>query len=144
MFLLKILCSLRDLEKCLLINQKNFFATFVDTTLLNGGLNKIIFWDLFFVFCWWFLVYLKSTLNPTFFRASSYSYFAVLNISSLEKCFDSVFLMEFGICFMTFGGWFVKLWMLNISSLDRFFNSLEFALCLVGGLINYEHKEAFG
>ena len=105
MFVLKILCSLWDFGKCLLINQKKFFATFVDTALLNGGLNKIIFWDLFFVFCWWFLVYLKSTLNPPFFRASSYSYFAVLNISSLEKFFDSVFWMEFGICFMTFGGY---------------------------------------
>ena len=30
---------------------KKFFATFVDTALLNGGLNQIIFRDLFFGFC---------------------------------------------------------------------------------------------
>ena len=66
------------------------FATFVDTALLNGGLNQIIFWDLFFGFCCWFLVYLKSTLNPLFFRASSYSHFAVLKISSLDEFFYSL------------------------------------------------------
>ena len=44
--LLKILCSLCSLwafGKCLLINRRKIFAAFVDTTLLNGGLNKIIF-----------------------------------------------------------------------------------------------------
>ena len=105
------LCSLWDFGKCLLINRRKIFATFVDTALLNSGLNQIIFWDLFFGFCCWFLVYLKTTLNPLFFRASSYSYFAVLNISSLDKFFDSFSWMEFGIYFMTFGGWFDKLWM---------------------------------
>ena len=75
------------------------FATFVDTALLNGGLNQIIFWDLFFGFCRWFLVYVKSTLNPLFFRASSYSHFAVLKISSLDEFFYSLSSLEFGICF---------------------------------------------
>ena len=64
MFLLKILCSLWDFGKCLLINQRYIFATFVDTALLNGGLNQIIFRDLFVGFS--FMVYLKSTLNPFF------------------------------------------------------------------------------
>ena len=50
-----------------------------------------------------FLVYLKSTLNPLFFRVSSNSHFAVLNISSLDKFFDSLRWMEFGICFMMLG-----------------------------------------
>ena len=97
MFLLKTLCSLWDFGKCLLINQSNIFAIFLDTALLNGGLNQILFRDLFFGFCRWFLVYLKSTLNPLFFRASSYSHFAVLNISSLDEFFDSLSWMEFGI-----------------------------------------------
>ena len=97
--------------KCLLINWRNIFAIFVDTTLVNGGWNQIIFQDLFFGFCPWFLVYSKSTLNPVFFRASSYSHFAVLNISSIDEIFDSLFWMEFRICFMTFGRWFDKLWM---------------------------------
>ena len=53
-------------------------------------------------------MYLKSTLNPIFCRASSYFNIAVLNISSLGKFFDSLSWMEFGICFMTFGEWFDK------------------------------------
>ena len=65
---------------------------------------------LFFGFYCWFLVYLKSTLNLLFCRAFSYSYFAVLNMSSLEF-FNSLSGMEFGICFMTFGEWFDKPWM---------------------------------
>ena len=87
------------------------FQHFVYTALLNGGLNRIIFRDLVFGFCCWFLVYLKLTLNSPFFRASSYAPFAVLNISSLDKFFDSLSWMEFGICLMTFGGCFDKLWM---------------------------------
>ena len=38
-FLLKILCSLCDFGKCLLINRRKSFAIFVDTALLNGRLN---------------------------------------------------------------------------------------------------------
>ena len=114
MFLLKILCSLWDFGKCLLINRRNIFAIFVDTALLNGGLNQILFRDLFFGFCRWFLVYLKSTLKPLFFRASFYSHFAVFNISLLDEFFDSLSWMD-----------------------------SEFALWrLVGGLINHECKEA--
>ena len=112
LFLLKILCSLWNFGKYLLISRRKIFATFVDTALLNGGLNQIIFRALFFGFCLWFLVYLKSTLKPLFFfRASSYSHFAVLSISSLNEFFDSPSWMEFGICFMTFHRWFNKLWM---------------------------------
>ena len=110
-FLLKILCSLWDFGKCLLINRRKTFTIFVDNALLNGGLNQIIFRDLFFGFCHWFLVYLKSTLNLLFFRASSYSHFAVLNFSSLDDFFDSLSWMEFGSCFMMFDGLFDKLWM---------------------------------
>ena len=49
-FLLKILCSLWDFGKCLLNNRRKSFATFVDTTLLNGRLNQAVFLDLFLVF----------------------------------------------------------------------------------------------
>ena len=101
-----------EFGKCLLINLIKRFETFVDITLLNGGLNQIKFRVLFFGFCLWFLVYLKLTLNSLFFRIFSYSRFGVvLNICSLEEFFDSMSWMEFGICFMTFGGWFNKLWM---------------------------------
>ena len=56
------------------INWRNFFATFVDAALLNGGLNQMIFQDLFFGFSRWFLVYLKSTLNPFFFFFLNFKY----------------------------------------------------------------------
>ena len=107
--------SLWDYRKCLLINWRKIFAMFEDIALLNGELSQIIFQDLFFSFCHWFLVYLKLTLNPVFFRASLYLHFAVLNISLLSK-------------FLTVSlGW-----------------NLEFALWrLVAGLINYECKEAY-
>ena len=109
--LLKILCSLWDFGKCLLINRGNIFSIFVDTDLLNGGLDQIIFRDLCFGFSRWFLMYSKSTLNPLFSIAPSYSHFAVLHISSLEEFFDSLSWMEFIICLMTFGWWFHTLWM---------------------------------
>ena len=71
-----------------------------------------------FGFCCWFLVYLKPTLNLLFFRTSSYLHFALLNISSLDEFFDSLFWMELGICFMAFGGWFDKLWMWRSTTFD--------------------------
>ena len=40
MFLLKILLSLLFLGKCLSINVRNVFATFVATLMLKGGLNE--------------------------------------------------------------------------------------------------------
>ena len=100
-FLLKTLCSLWNFGKCLLINRRNIFpifVVFVDTALLNGGLNQIIFRDLFFVFFRWFLMYLKSTLNSLFFRASLYPHFAVLHISLSDEFFDSLGWMEFVWC----------------------------------------------
>ena len=38
-----ILCSLWDFVKFLLVNRRKIFATFVDTALLNSGINQIIF-----------------------------------------------------------------------------------------------------
>ena len=43
MFVLKILLSLLFLEKCLSINVRNVFATFVATLMLEGGLYQVIF-----------------------------------------------------------------------------------------------------
>ena len=43
MFLLKILLKLLSLGKCLSINVRNVFATFVTTLMLKGGLNQVIF-----------------------------------------------------------------------------------------------------
>ena len=42
MFLLKILCNLLERGKCFSIKFKNIFATLVDTSKLNGGLNQMI------------------------------------------------------------------------------------------------------
>ena len=107
--------SLWDLRKCLFISPRKMFATIVDAALLYGGLKQVMFQNLFFGFCRWFLVYLKSTLNPLFFRASLYFDCAVLNISSLAEFFDWLISQSSlgGIrnCFITFSGWFDKLWM---------------------------------
>ena len=110
MFLLTILCSLWDFGKIHIDPLKKNFATFVDTALLNGGLNQVIFRDLFFGFSHWFLGYFTSTLKTLLFRVSLYSHFGVLNISSLERFFNSLSWMEFRVCFMTFGGWFDKVY----------------------------------
>ena len=60
------------------VNQsKKNFKAFVDTALLNGGLNRIIFRALFFDFFALFII------------ASSWSHFGVLNISTLGEIFDS-------------------------------------------------------
>ena len=65
--------------------------------------SSAIFWFLSLIFG-----VFKINFEPTC-RAFSYSRFAVLNISSLDDFFDSLRWMEFGTCFMTFGGWFDKL-----------------------------------
>ena len=52
------------------------------------------------------LVYFNEHYNPTSFSASSYSTVAVLKISCLQEFFDSLSEMEFGNCFMIYGGWF--------------------------------------
>ena len=50
MFLLKILLNVLSLGKYLSINERNVFATFVATLMLNGGLNQVIFRFLVFSF----------------------------------------------------------------------------------------------
>ena len=96
--------SIKDQSKKYFYNVCGYY--FVESWVKPNNISKHIFW-----FCCWFLVYLKSTLNRLFFRASSYSQFVVLNISSLDKFFYSLSWIEFGIWFMKYGGWFDKLWM---------------------------------
>ena len=76
MFLLKILLSLLFLAKCLSINVRNVFATFVATLMLKGGLNHVIFCFLVLFFSLFLSVHVLSNcrfvLYPFFLRASVY------------------------------------------------------------------------
>ena len=67
MFLLKILLNLLSLGKCLSINARNAFATFVVTLMLKGGLNRVMFFSLFF-FSVHVLSNCRSVLYVFFFR----------------------------------------------------------------------------
>ena len=64
----EILCSLCDFGKCLLINRRKVFATFVDTALLNGELNQIIFPVLFFWFLSLIFGVFKIKFEPAFLQ----------------------------------------------------------------------------
>ena len=74
--LLKILLSLLFLGKCLSINVRNVFATFVATLMLEGGFNQVIFRLLVMFFSLFLSVHVLSNcrfvLYPFFFRASVY------------------------------------------------------------------------
>ena len=83
----------------------------VETDLIKGGLNHIIFRFRVFDFSDLLLAYFKSTLKPDFFSASSYLTFTVLKMSWLEEFFGSLSKMEFGNCLMICGGWFDDEWM---------------------------------
>ena len=84
MFLLKILLSILFLGKCLSINVRNVFATFVATLMLKGGLNQVIFRILVLFLSLFLSVQVLSNcrfvLYPFFFRASEYGGHASLNI----------------------------------------------------------------
>ena len=86
MFLLnlKTLLSFLFLRKCLSINVRNVFATFVDTLMLKAGLNHVIFRFLVLFFLLFLSVHVLSNcrcvLYPFFFRASVYGGHASLNI----------------------------------------------------------------
>ena len=118
---LKILWSLWLLGKCFVSNWRNVFAAFVETELVKSGLNNILFRFRLFGFSDLLLMYFKSTSKPDFFSASSYSAFAILKVSCLEKPFDSLLEMEFGKCFMICGGWFADEWMCISVSLGFFY-----------------------
>ena len=84
MFLLKILLNFLSLGKCLSINERNVFATFVATLMLKGGLNQVIFRFLVLFFSLLLFVHVLSNcrfvMYPFFFRASVYAGHASLNI----------------------------------------------------------------
>ena len=84
---------------------------FVETDLLKGGLNHIMFGFCVFGFSDLLLVYFKSTLQPNFFSASLYSTFPVLKISWLDDVLNSLSDMEFGNCLLICSGWFKNEWM---------------------------------
>lgn len=116
MFLLKILWSLFELEKCLSIKDKNLFATFVDTSLLKGGLNHTMLRLLFFrsgvVGLW--NVSVTSLYHPIRY-ASAYSCLLSRNTSWLDEFLDSRSLIDFGSCVSISLGWLKDVLMYSIS-----------------------------
>ena len=84
MFLLKILLNFLSLGKCLSINERNVFATFVATFMLKGGLNLVMFRFLVLFFSLLLFVNVLSNcrfvLYPFLFRASVYVGHASLNL----------------------------------------------------------------
>ena len=102
---LNILCSLFDLGKCLSINCRNVLAMFVETALLYGGLNQIMFRFLFRCFLSR-LVKVGVSGNPLRFSASSYSGLALSKICLFVELLDRRSLIARGNCLITCGGWF--------------------------------------
>ena len=103
------MCNLLERGKCFSIKFKNIFATLVDTSKLNGGLNQMILRCRFLLtlFCSWLGgVYVSFVVCPHFFSASSYSNLVLLNISALEEFRDNLSLIIFVSCFLICGGWF--------------------------------------
>ena len=66
MFLLKILLNFLSLGKCLSINERNVFATFVATLMLKGGLNQVIFRFLVLFFSLFLFVHVLSNCRYTY------------------------------------------------------------------------------
>ena len=107
MFRLKILYSLCVFGKCLSIKFRNLLPILVETFLLKGGLNHMIF---LFLFLLGFST-LGSNLSvkflyPLFFSASSYSVLDELKTFSFEEFWFNLVLIEIGICFIISGGCF--------------------------------------
>ena len=97
-FLLKILCNLLERGKRFSIKFKNIFATLVDTSKLNGGLNQMILRCRFLLtlFCSWLGgVYVSFVVCPHFFSAFSYFNLVLLNLSALEEFRDNLSLIIF-------------------------------------------------
>ena len=103
------MCNLLERGKCFSIKFKNIFATLVDTSKLNGGLNQMILRCRFLatLFCSWLGgVYVSFVVCLHFFNPSSYSNLVLLNISTLEESRDNPSLIIFVSCFLICGGWF--------------------------------------
>ena len=89
--------------KCFSIQFKNIFATLVDTSKLNGGLNQMILRCRFCLalFCLWLVgVFDRFIVCPHYFSASSYSNLVLLNISALEEFRDNLSLIIFVLLFL--------------------------------------------
>ena len=113
MFLLKILLNFLSLGKCLSINERNVFATFVATLMLKGGLNQVIFRFLVLFFSLLLFVHVLSNcrfvLYQFFFRASVYAGHASLNILAFLELVDRRLVMLFGRFLIIEGGWLLCL-----------------------------------
>ena len=103
------MCNLLERGKFFSTKFKNIFATLVDTSKLNGGLNQMILRCRFFLtlFCSWLGgVYVSFVQCPHFFSVSSYSNLVLLNISALEEFRENLSLIIFVSCFSICCGWF--------------------------------------
>ena len=109
---LKILCNLLDFGKCLSTNCRNVLAMFVETVLLYGGLNQIIFRFLFLCFISRMLKW-RFSENPLRFSSSSYSGFALSKVSLFAELLDRRSLIDWGNCLITCHGWFDEVLMYN-------------------------------
>ena len=78
----------------------------VDTFLLKGGLNQIMFRFLFRFLFVGRAVYYKDVEWPLFFNAVSYSSFVKLKLSSFDELSDNLRQMDDGIWQIIGGGWF--------------------------------------
>ena len=111
MFLLKILLNLLSLGKCLSINVRKVFATFVATLMLKGGLNQVIFRSLELFFSLFLSVHVLSNcrfvLYPFFFRASVYGAPASLNIWAFLELVDRDLCFLVGSYLFKVDGYFV-------------------------------------
>ena len=76
------------------------------------GLNQIIsLFRLFLFLCSFRALYFRFIfLYPLYFEAFSYSGLAELETCSLEELLDNLSSMEFGRCFIIWGGWFEEVW----------------------------------
>ena len=118
------LWSLCFFGKCVSRRAKNLFPIFVVTVMLKGGLYHSMlrfFCFLFFLFLfslsssgfWYFRVY----LNPLSSSAFWYVSFASSNSFALLDILLSLWLMAFGIPFITVGGWLLFTLMYLVVSL---------------------------
>ena len=92
--------------KCFSIKIKNIFATLIDTSKLNGGLNQMILRCRFCLalFCLWLVgVFDRFIACSHYFSAYSYSNLVLLNISALEEFRKNLSLIIFVLIFLLEG-----------------------------------------
>ena len=107
LFLLNMLLEMWFLGKCRSNKPRKDLPIFVETFLLNGGLNHMIF--LLCLLCFWCLMsvglYDSFLLYPVCRKLFSYCVVDSLNIVSVEYRFERRVSIEAGIWLIIFGGW---------------------------------------